>query len=230
MESLNLKLSMDLSFLELMELLEKQLNNNFILRNNKKEILEMSVIAALKKCEICFAKQNNKYYVGEHGVCFNPFHSGQYTIFLYFVSNILYLKYKNENLASRVYYLNKMLNGVDLFYAIELPNIFGVEHPVGAVMGRAKYSNYFWFYQHTTVGGNKERYPEIGEKVVLFANATIIGNSKIGSNCLISANTYIKDECVPDNTIVYGASPNLILKENRIDIINLAIEKVFKCN
>ena len=73
MESLNLKLSMDLSILELMELLEKQLNNNFILRNNEKEILEMSVIAALKKCEICFAKQNNKYYVGEHGMCFEPY-------------------------------------------------------------------------------------------------------------------------------------------------------------
>lgn len=45
------------------------------------------------------------------------------------------------------------MNGVDLFYAIELPQKFGAEHPLGSVMGRAKYSEGFFFYQGCTVGG-----------------------------------------------------------------------------
>ena len=45
------------------------------------------------------------------------------------------------------------MNSVDLFYAIELPQKFGAEHPLGSVMGRAKYGDGFFFYQGCTVGG-----------------------------------------------------------------------------
>jgi serine O-acetyltransferase len=86
-------------------------------------------------------------------------------------------------------------------------------------MGRAKYGNRFFFYQGCTVGGNRNKgileYPVIGENVTMYSDSKIIGNSIIGNNVLISANAYIKNEKIPDNSIVFGQSPNLIIKQRK---------------
>lgn len=86
-------------------------------------------------------------------------------------------------------------------------------------MGRAVYGNYFYFYQGCTVGGNgvigKEKYPTIGEHVTMFSDSKIIGESCIGNNVIISANTYIINADIPDNSMVFGQSPNLIIKPKK---------------
>ena len=56
-------------------------------------------------------------------------------------------------------------------------------------------------------------YPKVGENVVLYANATVLGNTLIGNNVIISTNTYIINENIPNNCIVFGHSPNIIIKE-----------------
>jgi len=40
----------------------------------------------------------------------------------------------------------------------------------------------------------------------------VLGDSHIGNNVVISAETYIINENIPDNSIVFGKSPNLIIK------------------
>lgn len=109
------------------------------------------------------------------------------------------------------------MNGLDIFYAIELPKHFGAEHPVGTVMGRAEYGDYFFFYQGCTVGGFHKKdgtiaYPVIGDNVKMFANSTIIGNCHIGNGAKIGAGALIKNQNIPDNAVVFGQSPNLIIK------------------
>ena len=165
---------MQVDFDALVSLLIKQLNNNFILKEGENKILEKVTMEVLTKIEYSFIRQKDKYYYNNGQVIFNPFNTVQYTIFLYYMSNLLYDKYNNEDLASRVYFLNKMFTGADLFYAIKLPSVFGAQHPVGAVLGRAKYDDYFFFYQHTTVGGNKGAYPTIGKGVILFYCIAVI--------------------------------------------------------
>ena len=49
----------------------------------------------------------------------------------------------------------------------------------------------------------------------MLSNSKIIGNSIVGDNVLIAANTYIKDTNIPSNSIVFGTSPNLILKDRK---------------
>ena len=93
-----------------------------------------------------------------------------------------------------------------------MPDIFFFDHPYASVIGRAEYNNFFIFQQCCTVGNNKGIYPKFGEYVWLFANATVIGQCNIGNNVFISANSYVKDADIPDNTIVFGQSPNLVLK------------------
>ena len=105
------------------------------------------------------------------------------------------------------------MNSCDLFYEIELPEIFMLDHPVGSVLGRAKFGNNFSFTQNCTVGNNNNIFPVIGEHVTMSANSMILGNSKIGNNVILGAGTCIKDDDIPDNSLVFGSSPNLIIKK-----------------
>lgn len=111
------------------------------------------------------------------------------------------------------------MNGLDMFYAIDLPKHFGAEHPVGSVLGRAEYGDNFYFYQNSSVGGTikegKEVYPVIGKNVQLCSGASILGQCKIGNNVIIGAGTLVKNQDIPDNSIVFGSSPNLIIKNNK---------------
>ena len=70
-----------------------------------------------------FSKNSNKYYSCDNEIYFNPFHSGQYCIYLYYLSNEIW-KAGNSILADKIYYLNKIMNGLDIFYEVELPDFF----------------------------------------------------------------------------------------------------------
>lgn len=193
-------------------LVAQQIRSNFLLTNSEELTIAAAIPEALRQTKTCFQSCNNKYYTNEDGVVqFNPYHSGQYTAFLYFLSRAL-ISNDHASLADRAYYLNRMLNGLDLFYQVEMPPVFMLDHPLGSILGRASYGNYFVFNQQCTVGGNHDIYPKLGEYVTLFAGATVIGNSTIGNNVYIAAGAYVKDEDIPDNTLVFGRSPNLTLK------------------
>ena len=169
-----------------------------------------------ERCDICFSKNENKYYSRNGETYFNPFHSGQYTVFLYYFSNTIYKKVKDQiRLADKVYYLNKLMNSCDLFYEVELPKYFMLDQPMGSVIGRAKFGNFFKFTQNCTVGNNKNIFPTIGENVTMTANSMVFGNSKIGDNVIIGVGACVKDEDIPDNSLVFGHSPNLIIKKRK---------------
>lgn len=206
---------------QILIILYKQIDSLFSITSDEKEIIEMNIDEALAKCENCFAKINNKYFKEINtwgGVKLNPFHSVQYMTFLYWLAHLLYLNKQGGLLCDKLYYLNKTMNGIDLFYAVELPDSFSAEHPVGTVLGRATYGNGFFFYQGCTVGGNYDKngmlhYPVLGENVKMFANSSVIGRCTIGDNVVLGAGALVKNEDIPDNTIVFGQSPNLILKQ-----------------
>lgn len=204
---------------ELLQQLYTQLRSHFLLSKEEESDIEQVLDCVLERCEKNFAASDNKYYHLESGeVIFNPYHSVQYMVFLYYLSNELYKQQKPSVLCDKVYYLNKIMNGVDLFYAIEMPEVFSAEHPVGTVMGRAKYGDGFFFYQGCTIGGARYKdglnyYPEVGKDVRLFAHSAVLGKSKIGDNVQIGAGAIVKNQDVPSNSIVFGESPNLIIKQ-----------------
>lgn len=196
-------------------LVKKQINNNFNLETDEETNLDDCIQIALNKSEYCFSHTHNKYYKKNNTTYFNPYHSGQYSIFLYFLSRVLYEQnHKPSILADKVYYLNKLLNGFDIYYEVKMPDIFMLDHPLGSVLGRAIYGNFFTFSQQCTVGNNRGLFPVIGEHVTMYSGSKIIGQCKIGDNVKIAANTYIKDTDIPNNSIVFGSSPNLIVKKN----------------
>ncbi|MCK5354870.1 MAG: hypothetical protein KAJ63_07095 [Methyloprofundus sp.] len=208
---------LELPYGKLVNLVLKQLDNLFIFEQDKEQHpLNEGVELALSRVEQCFLSTDNKYYKKNGEVYFSPFHSGQYSIFLYFLSNSIYRLFPESIvLADKIYYLNKALNGLDLFYAVEMPKVFFLDHPVGSVIGRAVLGEFFSFSQNCTVGNNHGVYPEIGERVTMLSGSKVIGNSKIGNNVIISANSYLKDVDIPGNSIVFGQSPDLVIKVNK---------------
>ncbi len=207
----------------ILELLIRQLRSHFLLTAEEMTVVGRSVDAALARCENNFMHSENKYFTrwsegGGKEPYFNPYHSVQYMIFLYYLSHELYVNRESSVLCDKVYYLNKILHSVDLFYAINLPDEFGAEHPLGSVMGRAIYGNGFFFYQGCTVGGTSDKdgnpvYPEIGENVWMFANSSVLGRCKVGDNVKIGAGALVKNEDIPSDSIVFGQSPNLVIKK-----------------
>lgn len=196
------------------ELVIKQLGNFW--SDIDEEIIQTSIQNALISIEQCFSGLPNKQFYDGKEVVFSPYFSIHWMIFLYRLSNILYKIRGGTVAADQVYYLNKIMHSVDWFYATELPIHFLCEHPLGSVLGRAEYGDHFFVYQGTTVGGNRSNgllsYPTIGDNVILFANATVLGDTRIGNNVVISANTYLINEKIPDNCIVFGKSPEITVK------------------
>ena len=188
------------------------------------KVIADAVPAALKEIETGFFGLPNKRFFKDGKVQFSPFISTQWMIFLYRLSHEIYVQSGGTaSEADQVYYLNKAMHALDWFYAIDLQVHFLCEHPLGSVLGRAKYGDYFFVYQGTTVGGNRShgtlQYPVIGDNVILYANATVLGSTHIGNNVVVSAGTYLINEEIPDNCIVFGKSPDIVIKTKPENII-----------
>ena len=192
----------------------KQLRNFFPVSQEEEQLLVQCIERVMQRVEKCFDGTTNKYYHRDGEVYFNPFHSGQYCIYLYWFSRTIF-EAGNSFLADKIYYLNKIMNGCDMFYEVELPEVFILDHPVGSVIGRGTFGGGFIFGQCCTIGGNHDIYPVIGKNVELCDNASILGNSHIGDNVIIGAYACVKDQDVPANSIVFGQSPNLIIKQKK---------------
>lgn len=194
-------------------LLVHQLENIFCLSDEEKQKIYLGNILKEAKLKAINALSgfSNKYFRAS----IDPFNSVMYCNYLYWISH-LYYNCNEVKIAEKVYYLNKMLNSVELFYTVEMPERWSCEHPLGSVMGHAKYGDYFFFYQGCTVGGNRNKgvlqYPIIEEHVTMFSNSKVLGKSHIGNNVIIAANTYILNCDIPDNSIVFGQSPNIVIK------------------
>lgn len=209
---------------DLADFTNQQLKNLLISDHDVTPFVKGSLDRALR----CFEPNNNKYYTENKKL--SVFHSGQYSIYLYYLANTIYKTSADTELATKIYYLNKVLHSVDWFYAIELPSYWGVEHPVGSVLGRAKYQDGLFIYQGCTVGGNKKKYPTLGHNVIMYSNSTILGNCNVGDNVIIATGTIVKDEDIPNNSIVFGESPNLVIKEKSKENMYELIDEIWNRN
>lgn len=214
-----MSLKTSLSLHKLAQYVEDQLRSLFPDGSPYGSELRDLVEEAIRRVDFSFSNIRLKYYSDGKDVFFNHLHTDQYAAFLYFLSNTAY-RHGSIAVASKTYALNKVLHGIDVFYEVELPDIFLLQHPVGTVLGRARYANYLVVYQRCSVGSNLEHvYPTIEEGVVLFGGSAIIGNSAIRRNVWLSVNTVIMDQDVPPNSIVFGRSPALVVKTSKRDVI-----------
>lgn len=183
----------------------KQMENLFPDGTNLSD-LPRFIDIALGRVEHCFAHLNLKGYRDQNRSRFNHRHSDQYAVFLYYLANSAFQERPGHPVADKAYALNKALHGLDAFYEVELPDIFVVQHPVGTVLGRANYADYFLVYQNCTVGANLNGdHPSFGQGVVMYGGSRVIGKTAIGDNTLISNGALVMDRGVlPAASVLHG--------------------------
>lgn len=201
---------------DLLEYVISQLNTFFPdKREVKKEMLNNCFDKTLDRIEYCFSKVNNKYFKEEAGnVIFNHLNGDQYSMFLYFLSNTLFKNNGEHSICAKIFQLNRYLHGIDVFYEVELPDIFLFVHPLGTVLGRAKYSNYLLVYQGCNVGSNKGLYPVLKEKLCMHPGASILGDCLVEENCKISAGSTLLDKNLQRDTLYVGNPKSFMTRQS----------------
>lgn len=116
--------------------------------------------------------------------------------------------------------------GIDIHAGASIGEYFCIDHGTGVVIGEtALIGNHVKIYQGVTLGARSfeldnegkpvkgtKRHPNIGDYVVIYAGATILGgDTYIGSNSTIGGNVWIT-KSVPENSTVYFVDENTMMK------------------
>lgn len=98
------------------------------------------------------------------------------------------------------------LTGTDIHPGATIGEYFFIDHATGVVIGEtATIGQHVKLYQHVTIGAKSfavapdgslvkgiKRHPDIGDNVVIYAGATILGgDTVIGDNCVIGGNVWL---------------------------------------
>ncbi len=176
-----------------------------------KKILDSSIDQALSRLENCI----NGVQMWQPNQ-FDYLHSSQYAIFLYYLSNSIWQQEGPLRTCVKLFYLNKALNGIDCFYEITMPEIFFIGHSVGIVLAKATYGNYLVLYQNSTVGKNHGIAPVIGNGVIMYPNAAIIGRCHIGNGTVISQGVSVINRNSPGDCLVFqGMAGDLVFRPHQ---------------
>ena len=150
---------------------------------------------------------------------FDPLHSEQNTVFLYYLANTIHRNNDDRRVATKLFYLNKALNGFSCFYDTELPDVWFVGHSVGIVLSRASYGERLVLYQNSTVGKNHGKGPTLGNGVVLYPNSAIIGDCTVGSETIVGQGQRLIDQDTPGRCYVFSDGAQVILKTPKRDVL-----------
>ena len=201
---------------QLLEYLVRQLQHFFPdQQDNIESVLAKDIDAALARLNVCINavkmwKQDEFYYL----------HSSQYATFLYFLANSIWHNQQDERVCTKLFFLNKALNGIDCFYEIEMPDIFLIGHSVGIVLAKAEYANYLVLYQNSTVGKNHGIAPVLEEGVIMYPNTAIIGSARVRKHSVIAQGVSVINHDTQGNSMVFqGAAGELVHKPMKHDLL-----------
>jgi serine O-acetyltransferase len=213
------ELYLTITKIQLAEHCSHQLKMYFLNHSDPIDFMEF-VLDAFSRIESNFKSICLPYYRLNDQPFFNHLHGDHYLIFIYELSRSAF-KYGNEDLATKLFLLNKYLHGIDLFYEIKLPAKYIFIHPIGSVIGRGVFNDKVVFYQGVTVGSNSRGdYPTLYGNNILFSNSSLIGDSILSSGCVMSAKSFTINSKFDADTIVTGSFPNNNLVKSHKILIN----------
>jgi serine O-acetyltransferase len=125
------------------------------------------------------------------------------------------------------------VTGIDIHPGAKIGKSFFIDHGTGIVIGETtEIGDRVRIYQGVTLGAlslpkdsvdefrNRKRHPTIEDDVIIYSNATILGEKAvIGTRSVIGGNVWLT-ESVPPDTKVILKQPELIYVESDSDIKN----------
>lgn len=194
--------------------------NNFL---PDKELVSSKLIASaipqtLERVEYCFSHIADRYFFDNKKVLFNHLHGDQYGMFLYYLSNTLYRRGEDISVCAKLFALNKILHGVDAFYEVELPNVFRWVHPLGTVLGRGVYGDFFLVYQRCGIGSNRDVYPTMGKFFSMHPGSSVLGSCYVGDFCEMGAESLLLDRSLSEKTLYLGMPGNFKMIQRDPDL------------
>ena len=147
---------------------------------------------------------------------------GFYAISIYRMAHELYLL-KTPLIPRIMTEFAHEKTGIDIHPGATVGEYFFIDHGTGIVIGETTViGDHVKLYQGVTLGaksfeldadGNPvkgiKRHPNIGSRVVIYANATILGgNTTIGDDCVIGGNTWLTHSVPAGSTISYNSAEN----------------------
>ena len=106
--------------------------------------------------------------------------------------------------------------GIDIHPGATIGKYFFIDHGTGVVIGETStIGEHVKIYQHVTLGAKSfdlaedgtpvkgiKRHPDIGDRVVIYSGATILGGeTKIGDDCVVGGNVWLTYSLNPGETI-----------------------------
>ena len=177
-------------------------------------LLEHAMPSALRRVQHCI----NAVRMWPHGE-FDHLHSSQYCQFLYYLAHTVWRASGERALCNKLFGLNKALNGIDLFYEIEMPEVFFIGHSVGIVLAKATYGERLVLYQGCTVGKNHGVAPVLGNEVVMYPGSRVLGSSVLGDGTVLAQGVSVMSRQIPGRCLVFsGSNGELTLRPSRRDL------------
>jgi serine O-acetyltransferase len=101
-----------------------------------------------------------------------------------------------KNLSRWLSYRTRKKTGIDIHPAAKIGKGVFIDHGMGLVIGEtAVVGDYCILYHGVTLGANTfekvDRHPKLGNHVIVYAGAKLIGNIHIGDHSVIAANAVV---------------------------------------
>ncbi len=145
---------------------------------------------------------------------------GLHAIWIYRLSHFFW-NHRLKWLGRFISHIGRFLTGVDIHPGAEIGRRLFIDHGTGVVIGQtSEIGDDVLMYQGTTLGGTSrekgKRHPTVENRVVIGADATLLGPIKIGEDAKVGAGSVVLDS-VPSNASVVGipAKPVEEVKEEK---------------
>ncbi len=116
----------------------------------------------------------------------DPAYDAVYMVYHLITGSRLKRKYLQNRLARK--YGIYIANGVSIGIGLKIP------HPTGIIIGRdVSIGDNVMLYQQVTIGGKNQgdtrcgNVPRIGNNVIIYAGAKVLGNIHVADNCIVGA-------------------------------------------
>lgn len=114
--------------------------------------------------------------------------------------------------------------GIDIHPGARIGEYFCIDHGTGVVIGETtQIGNHVKIYQGVTLGAlsvdkngtNRKRHPTIGDRVVVYAGATILGgDTVIGNDSIIGGNVWLTSSVPPHSTAYHQPTVKIVDTKN----------------